>query len=188
MKTETLFSGLVVRYKFNLFYNFQVAIHYDKLTLGTTKTELLFVEKMIRLLEIGGKCGVIVPDGVLFGSLTGHKNLRKLLLETCQLEGIVSVPSGVFKPYAGVSTAVLIFTRGGSTEKVWFYDMEADGYSLDDKRRPTDRKGDIPDIIENFRKRREENPGDRKGKCFYVPAEEIKVALAHPAASNWVFD
>ena len=146
----------------------------DRLTLGTTKTELLFVEKMYRLLEIGGKCGVIVPDGVLFGSSNAHRDLRKLLLEKCQLEGIVSMPSGVFKPYAGVSTAVLIFTKGGSTEKVWFYDMEADGYSLDDKRTPTDRKGDIPDIIEQFRKRREEKPTDRKGKCFYVPADEIK--------------
>jgi len=146
----------------------------DKLTLGTTKTELLFVEKMYRMLEIGGKCGVIVPDGVLFGSSNAHKELRKLLLEKCQLEGIVSMPSGVFKPYAGVSTAVLIFTKGGNTEKVWFYNMEADGYSLDDKRNPLDRKGDIPDIIERFRKRREEKPVDRKGKCFYVPAEEIK--------------
>jgi type I restriction enzyme M protein len=146
----------------------------DKLTLGTTKTELLFVEKMYRMLEIGGKCGVIVPDGVLFGSSNAHKELRKLLLEKCQLEGIVSMPSGVFKPYAGVSTAVLIFTKGGNTEKVWFYNMEADGYSLDDKRNPLDRKGDIPDIIERFRKRREEKPVDRKEKCFYVPAEEIK--------------
>jgi len=146
----------------------------DRLTLGTTKTELLFVEKMFRLLEIGGKCGVIVPDGVLFGSSNAHRDLRKLLLEKCQLEGIVSMPSGVFKPYAGVSTAVLIFTKGGNTEKVWFYDMEADGYSLDDKRTPLDRKGDIPDVIERFRKRREENPTDRKGKCFYVPADEVK--------------
>lgn len=146
----------------------------DKLTLGTTKTELLFVEKMYRMLDIGGKCGVIVPDGVLFGSSNAHKELRKLLLEKCQLEGIVSMPSGVFKPYAGVSTAVLIFTKGGNTEKVWFYNMEADGYSLDDKRNPLDRKGDIPDIIERFRKRREEKPVDRKEKCFYVPAEEIK--------------
>ncbi|KKG08475.1 hypothetical protein EO92_16170 [Methanosarcina sp. 2.H.A.1B.4] len=84
------------------------------------------------------------------------------------------MPSGVFKPYAGVSTAVLIFTKGGSTEKVWFYDMEAEGYSLNDKRTPTYRKGDIPDIIERFRKRREENPSNRKEKCFYVPAVEIK--------------
>ncbi|MGB9928248.1 MAG: N-6 DNA methylase [Methanosarcina sp.] len=87
---------------------------------------------------------------------------------------LVSMPSGVFKPYAGVSIAILIFTKGGSTEKVWFYNMEVDGYSLDDKRTPLDRKGDIPDIIERFRKRREEKPLDRKGKRFYVLAEEIK--------------
>lgn len=146
----------------------------DKLTLNTKKTELLFVENMIRLLEMGGKCGVIVPDGVLFGSSKAHKDLRKMLLEKCQLEGIVSMPSGVFKPYAGVSTAVLIFTKGGNTEKVWFYDMDADGYSLDDKRTPIDMKGDIPDIIERFRNRKTENLEDRKGKCFYVPFTEIK--------------
>ncbi len=99
----------------------------DSLTIQTTKTELLFVERMMHLLQIGGKCGVIVPDGVLFGSSNAHKKLRQILLEKCQLEGIVSMPSGVFKPYAGVSTAVLIFTKGGSTEKVWFYDMDADG-------------------------------------------------------------
>jgi type I restriction enzyme M protein len=97
-----------------------------------------------------------------------------MLLEKCQLEGIVSMPSGVFKPYAGVSTAVLIFTKGGNTEKVWFYDMDADGYSLDDKRTPIDMKGDIPDIIERFRNRKTENLEDRKGKCFYVPFTEIK--------------
>lgn len=146
----------------------------DKLKLGTKKTELLFVENMIHLLEIGGKCGVIVPDGVLFGSSNAHKDLRKIVLEKCQLEGIVSMPSGVFKPYAGVSTAVMIFTKGGNTEKVWFYDMQADGYSLDDKRTPIDMRGDIPDIIESFRNRHDENPEDRKGKCFYVPFDEIK--------------
>jgi type I restriction enzyme M protein len=146
----------------------------DKLKLGTTKTELLFVENMIRLLEIGGKCGVIVPDGVLFGSSNAHKDLRKMLLEKCQLEGIVSMPSGVFKPYAGVSTAVMIFTKGGNTEKVWFYDMKADGYSLDDKRTPTDMRGDIPDIIERYKNRKTENLQDRKGKCFYVPFAEIQ--------------
>jgi len=146
----------------------------DLLSLPTTKTELLFVERMMLLLQTGGKCGVIVPDGVLFGSSNAHKKLRELLLTKCQLEGIVSMPSGVFKPYAGVSTAVLVFTKGGSTEKVWFYDMESDGYSLDDKRTPIDRKGDIPDIIERFRKRKEENPADRTKKCFYVPISEIK--------------
>jgi type I restriction enzyme M protein len=129
---------------------------------------------MMHLLQIGGKCGVIVPDGVLFGSSNAHKKLRQILLEKCQLEGIVSMPSGVFKPYAGVSTAVLIFTKGGSTERVWFYDMDADGYSLDDKRTFIDGKGDIPSIIQHFHERKKENPTDRKGKCFFVPIKEIK--------------
>jgi type I restriction enzyme M protein len=146
----------------------------DSLTLETTKTELLFVERMMRLLQIGGRCGVIVPDGVLFGSSNAHKNLRKLLLEHCQLEGVISMPSGVFRPYAGVSTAILVFVKGGHTENVWFYDMEADGYSLDDKRNFIDGKGDIPNIIEHYKKRREEAPTNRKGKCFYVPVSEIK--------------
>lgn len=146
----------------------------DALTLKTTKTELLFVERMMLLLQMGGKCGVIVPDGVLFGSSNAHKKLRQMLLETCQLEGIVSMPSGVFKPYAGVSTAVIIFTKGGSTDKVWFYDMEADGYSLDDKRAFIDGKGDIPDIIRHYHNRKKENPTDRKAKCFFVPISEIK--------------
>jgi type I restriction enzyme M protein len=115
-----------------------------------------------------------VPDGVLFGSSRAHKELRRMLLEENQLEGVVSMPSGVFKPYAGVSTAVLIFVKGGKTEKVWFYDMEADGYSLDDKRTFIDGRGDIPDIIEQFRKRRETEPTDRKAKCFCVPVEEIQ--------------
>jgi type I restriction enzyme M protein len=123
---------------------------------------------------MGGKCGVIVPDGVLFGSSNAHKKLRQILLEQCQLEGIVSMPSGVFKPYAGVSTAALVFTKGGSTDRVWFYDMEADGYSLDDKRIPIDCKGDIPDIIQHYRNRMKENPTDRKAKCFFVPISEIK--------------
>ena len=146
----------------------------DRLTVKTTKTELLFVERMMNMLQMGGKCGVIVPDGVLFGSSNAHKKLRTLLLEKCQLEAIVSMPSGVFKPYAGVSTAVLVFVKGDKTDKVWFYDMGADGYSLDDKRNFIDGKGDIPDIIERFRKRSEENPEDRKGKCFFVPFDEIK--------------
>ena len=146
----------------------------DALTIKTTKTELLFVERMMHLLQMGGKCGVIVPDGVLFGSSNAHKKLRQILLESCQLEGIVSMPSGVFKPYAGVSTAVLIFTKGGNTDRVWFYDMEADGYSLDDKRTFIDGKGDISDIIQHYRNRKKENPADRKNKCFFVPIREIK--------------
>jgi type I restriction-modification system DNA methylase subunit len=106
--------------------------------------------------------------------ISAHKKLRKILLEKCQLEAVISMPSGVFKPYAGVSTAVLVFIKGDKTEKIWFYNMQADGYSLDDKRTPIDCKGDIPDIIERFRKRYKENPTDRKGKCFYVPFNEIK--------------
>ena len=145
----------------------------DHLTLGTKKTELLFVEQMYNLLVTGGRCGVIVPDGVLFGSSNAHKKLRKMLLERCQLEAIVSMPSGVFKPYAGVSTAVMVFTKGYHTERVWFYDMTADGYSLDDKRTFIEGRGDIPDIIERYRERFKENPEDRKGKCFFVPVKEI---------------
>ncbi|MEW5936649.1 MAG: class I SAM-dependent DNA methyltransferase [Candidatus Thermoplasmatota archaeon] len=145
----------------------------DMLSLKTTKTELLFVERMMRLLQMGGRCAVIVPDGVLFGSSNAHKGLRKLLLETCQLEAVISMPSGVFKPYAGVSTAVLVFTKGDKTKRVWFYDMESDGYSLDDKRTFIDGKGDIPDIIAQFKARNARNPQDRKAKCFFVPVDEI---------------
>jgi type I restriction enzyme M protein len=146
----------------------------DILTLDTKKTELLFVERMYHLLEMGGKCAVIVPEGVLFGSSNAHKKLRKMFLEQCQLEGVISMPSGVFRPYAGVSTAVLVFTKGGHTDKVWFSKMEADGYSLDDKRAFIDGKGDIPGIIEHFRSRKKDNPTDRKAKFFYVPIDEIK--------------
>jgi type I restriction enzyme M protein len=117
----------------------------------TKKTELLFLALMLRTLDLGGRCAVIVPDGVLFGSSTAHKNIRQLLVEENQIEGIISMPSGVFKPYAGVSTAILIFTKGGRTDKVWFYDMQADGFSLDDKRNPIDAN-DIPNILEIWKK------------------------------------
>lgn len=145
-----------------------------KAVTNTKKTELLFVALFLRMLKKGGQCACIVPDGVLFGSSSAHKSIRKELVENHHLRAVISMPSGVFKPYAGVSTAVLIFTKGGKTERVWFYDMEADGYSLDDKRTFIDGRGDIPDIIEQFRKRREANPTDRKAKCFYVPVEEIR--------------
>ncbi len=145
----------------------------DDFRTKTKKTELLFLELMFNLLINGGRCAVIVPDGVLFGNSKAHKNIRKILTERCRLDAIISMPSGVFKPYAGVSTAVLFFTKGESTKKVWFYDMENDGFSLDDKRVKTD-KNDIPDILEKFKKRKKENPTDRKSKCFFVPIEEIK--------------
>ncbi|MEK6823989.1 MAG: class I SAM-dependent DNA methyltransferase [Nanoarchaeota archaeon] len=146
----------------------------DELTISTSKTELLFLELMYNCLSIGGKCAVIVPDGVLFGNSNAHKSIRKLLLEKCRLDAIISMPSGIFKPYAGVSTAVLFFTKGEPTEKVWFYDMEADGYSLDDKRTEQPDKNDIPDILTSFEKRFKEDNKDRFKKHFFAPIQEIK--------------
>lgn len=153
----------------------------------TKKTELLFIVHILRGLRVGGRAAVIVPDGVLFGSSNAHQQLRKELIENNQLEGIVSLPSGVFKPYAGVSTAILIFTKGGSTERVWFYDLQADGYSLDDKR--TELKGegsnDLPDTINQWRSYRalvetnataeaiEDLFGDKSKKAFIVDSRTI---------------
>lgn len=119
---------------------------------NTTKTELLFPNLILRVLDMGGRCAVIVPDGVLFGSSKAHVELRKKLIEENRLDGVVSMPSGVFRPYAGVSTAVLLFTRGAKTERVWFYDMAHDGFSLDDKRQPVP-ENDIRDILECWRHR-----------------------------------
>jgi len=115
----------------------------------TKKTELLFLALFLRLLQIGGRAAVIVPDGVLFGSSKAHKTLRKILVEEQKLDAIVSMPSGVFKPYAGVSTAIVLFTKtnSGGTDNVWFYDMQADGFSLDDKRTPQPEKSDLADIL-----------------------------------------
>ena len=145
----------------------------DELRLKTTKTELLFVNRIINLLRVGGRAGVIVPDGVLFGSSNAHKDVRKMLVEECELQGIVKMPSGVFKPYAGVSTAVLIFAKGGKTENVWYYDMKADGYSLDDKR---DRvvENDIPDVIARWKAQDPARDTDRTAKAFCVPVGEIR--------------
>ena len=147
-------------------------IHED-LRLNTKKTELLFVNRIIDLLRIGGRAGVIVPDGVLFGSSNAHKALRKMVVDECELQGVVSMPSGVFKPYAGVSTAVLIFVKGGQTENVWFFDMTADGLSLDDKREKVDAN-DIPDVIRSWRKRDPKTDTDRTNKAFFVPVKEIR--------------
>ena len=109
----------------------------------TKKTELLFLELIYNLLNNSGKSAVIVPDGVLFGNSKAHKKIRELLLERCRLDAVISMPSGIFKPYAGVSTAIIFFTKGESTKEVWFYDMQADGFSLDDKRTPQPEKNDI---------------------------------------------
>lgn len=140
----------------------------------TKKTELLFLALFLRMLKIGGRCACIVPDGVLFGSSTAHKAIRKEIIEGNRLEAVISMPSGVFKPYAGVSTAVLVFTKTGhgGTDKVWFYDMQADGLSLDDKRSPV-AENDIPDIIARFRNLEGENNRARTEKSFFVPKEEI---------------
>jgi type I restriction enzyme M protein len=139
----------------------------------TPKTELLFLNLFVNMLIPGGTCGVIVPDGVLFGSSNAHVDTRKILLEKCGLEAVISMPSGVFKPYAGVSTAALVFTKGEKTDKVWFYDMQADGYSLDDKRTKIE-KNDIPDIIEKW-KHRDKNKQPKKGdKWLWVDYSEIK--------------
>lgn len=141
----------------------------------TTKTELLFMKLINRILDLGGRCAVIVPDGVLFGSTKAHKEIRKTLVEENALEGVISMPSGVFKPYAGVSTAVLLFTKGGETNKVWFYDMESDGFSLDDKRNKLDNDGDIPDIIEKWREVKKDSSIEptKEDKWFWVEKEDI---------------
>ena len=122
-----------------------------KAVCNTKKTELLFVALFLRMLRKGGRCSCIVPDGVLFGGSNAHKALRKELVENHQLQAVISMPSGVFKPYAGVSTAVLVFTKtgAGGTDKVWFYDMKTDGFSLDDKRSVIEAN-DIPDILARF--------------------------------------
>lgn len=141
----------------------------------TTKTELLFIKLINRILDLGGRCAVIVPDGVLFGSTKAHKDIRQNLIEENALEGVISMPSGVFKPYAGVSTAVLLFTKGGETNKVWFYDMQSDGYTLDDKRTKLNNDGDIPDIIEKWRVVKKDNTIEptKDDKWFWVEKEEI---------------
>jgi type I restriction enzyme M protein len=145
----------------------------ENFSLKTTKTELLFVNRIINSLKIGGRASVIVPDGVLFGSSKAHKDLRKMLINDCELQGIVSMPSGVFKPYAGVSTAILVFVKGGLTERVWFYDMQSDGYSLDDKRSKID-SNDLPNIVEEWKSRNSNTNDDRKAKQFFVSLQEIK--------------
>lgn len=140
----------------------------------TKKTELLFLALILRSLKIGGRSATIVPDGVLFGSSNAHKEIRKEIVDNNKLEAIISMPSGVFKPYAGVSTAIVVFTKtgAGGTDKVWFYDMKADGYSLDDKRQEIEAN-DIPDIIERFNNLDKEIGRKRTEKSFFVNVQEI---------------
>lgn len=145
-----------------------------KAVTNTKKTELLFLALFLRMLKKGGQCACIVPDGVLFGSSKAHKAIRKELVEHHQLRAVISMPSGVFKPYAGVSTAVLVFTKtgAGGTENVWFYDMKADGLSLDDKRSEIS-DNDIPDIVARFHDLNQEADRPRTAQSFLVPRQEI---------------
>lgn len=141
----------------------------------TTKTELLFVALFIRMLQLGGRCASIVPDGVLFGNSKAHKAIRKEFVDNQRLQAVISMPSGVFNPYSPVSTAILIFTKtnAGGTDKVWFYDMKADGYSLD-QRRTEVAENDIPDVISRFHNLATEETRTRKEQSFLVPVEEIR--------------
>ena len=141
----------------------------------TKKTELLFLALFTRMLQIGGRCASIVPDGVLFGNSKAHQAIRKQLIDVHRLQAVISMPSGVFKPYAGVSTAILIFTKtsAGGTDKVWFYDMRADGFSLDDKRTPV-AENDIPDVVARFHNLESEDARTRKDQSFLVPVDEIR--------------
>src|SRR5213078_1865802 len=141
----------------------------------TNKTELLFLALFVRLLKPGGRAAVIVPDGVLFGSSNAHKTLRRILVEEQKLDAVISLPGGVFKPYAGVSTAILLFTKtnSGGTDHVWFYDMHADGFSLDDKRTPQPDKSDLPDLLRRWQNRAEEKSRKRTDQSFLVPKSEI---------------
>lgn len=142
---------------------------------NTTKTELLFIALFLRMLKKGGRCACIVPDGVLFGTTKAHQSLRKELIEKHRLQAVISMPSGVFKPYSGVSTAVLVFTKtgAGGTDKVWFYDMKADGFSLDDKRNPV-KENDIPDILARFHDLEAEKDRKRTEQSFFVDKADIE--------------
>ena len=163
----------------------------EELALKTTKTELLFIERIYNMLEMGGTAGIVVPQGVLFGTGGAFVDARKLMIEKSELKAVIIAPSGVFKPYAGVSTALLVFTKGGTTENVWFYDMESDGYTLDDKRAKQDGYGDLQDIIKQFKNRDSQKAYDRKGKFFFVPKSEILEAdydLSFSKYKEVVFD
>lgn len=144
-------------------------------TVKTKKTELLFLGLMLRMLKTGGRCAVIVPQGVQFGSSKAHKDIRREIVENHKLDAVISMPSGVFKPYAGVSTAILLFTKtnSGGTDNVWFYDMQADGFSLDDKRAEV-KESDIPDLLERWKNLDDESNRVRTDQSFLVPFDEIK--------------
>jgi type I restriction enzyme M protein len=145
----------------------------ESLKLNTTKTELLFTERIFTLLRVGGTAGIIIPQGVLFGAGNAFVEARKKLVEEAELKAVISLPSGVFKPYAGVATAILIFTRGGKTEHTWFYNLKNDGLSLDDKRQRIGGS-ELPDVVAKWKTRDAKQPSDRKANHFFVPAQELR--------------
>lgn len=162
----------------------------DTLTLSTTKTELLFIDRIYSMLRGGGTAGIIIPQGVLFGSAKAFVDARKIMIENSQLKAVITMPSGVFKPYAGVATAILIFTKGGETDKVFFYDMQSDGYSLDDKRAKQEGYGDLQNIITEY-KNRATNSNDRSGNIFMVSKKEIvenNYDLSHSSYKEEVYE
>jgi type I restriction enzyme M protein len=140
----------------------------------TKKTELLFVTLILKMLKTGGRSATIVPDGVLFGASKAHQALRQQLVDDNQLEAVISLPSGVFKPYAGVSTAIIVFTKGGRTDNVFFYDVQADGFSLDDKREEHPDKDDLPDMLARWKARDPKKDTDKTRKHFFVSAGDIR--------------
>ena len=160
---------------------FKGSLDYDEVSKSildvakTKKTELLFLSLILKSLKVGGRCAVIIPDGVLFGSTKAHKEIRSEIVSNQQLDAIISMPSGVFKPYAGVSTAIIIFTKtnGHKNDKVWFYDMKNDGYTLNDNRTPCEGS-DIPEILKRFSKLKDEEKNERTEKSFFVPVSEIE--------------
>jgi type I restriction enzyme M protein len=145
----------------------------ESLKLKTTKTELLFIEQIYNLLKMGGNAGVIVPQGVLFGAGKAFIEARKILINKCDLKAVITMPGGVFKPYAGVSTAILIFTKGSETKKIWFYDMKNDGRTLDDKRTKLLGYGDLQKIVEQFKNRDIKKNTDKTGQCFFISRDDI---------------
>ena len=174
-KDEDKYTLILANPPFNGSLDYE-AVSADSLKVTKTKkTELLFLSLFLRILKTGGRCASIVPDGVLFGSSKAHKDIRKEIVENHKLEAVISLPSGVFKPYAGVSTAILILTKTtvGGTDHVWFYDMKADGYSLDDKRQPIS-ENDIPDIIERFSHLENEVERKKTEQSFFVSVDEIR--------------
>ena len=180
MDNEEAYDVILANPPFKGSLDYEVVANDLLATVKTKKTELLFLALMLRMLKIGGRCAVIVPDGVLFGSSKAHRDIRKKIIESNKLDAVVSMPSGVFKPYAGVSTAILIFTKtnSGGTDKVWFYDMQADGFGLNDQRTPLDQSkhenNNIPDVVERFNNLTGEETRSPIEQSFFVSLKDIR--------------